>query len=29
MKGIYLSLGSNYGDRAENVERALLWIEEI
>lgn len=29
MKGIYLSLGSNYGDRAENVEHALLRMEEI
>lgn len=29
MKGIYLSLGSNYGDRAGNVERALLRMEEM
>ncbi|MDE6682471.1 MAG: 2-amino-4-hydroxy-6-hydroxymethyldihydropteridine diphosphokinase [Muribaculaceae bacterium] len=29
MKGVYLSLGSNYGDRRSNVENALLRMEEI
>ncbi len=29
MKGVYLSLGSNFGDRKENVERALFHIEEV
>ena len=29
MKGVYLSLGSNFGDRRSNVENALLRMEEI
>ncbi len=29
MKGIYLSLGSNHGDRHRNVEEGLIWLQDI